>query len=143
MKSFTRFTFALIVVSVLLSCSPGQDADVKAATSAAQDWLAQVDNGNYGGSWDNASTLFQQRISRAQWENTMGGGRSAYGTVVSRQLKSATLDSNLPGAPGAKYVAIQFRTKFANAPVLIENITPVQEANGQWRVAAYFVKPGE
>lgn len=143
MKSFTRICLSVIVVSVLLSCSPAQDPNVKAATYAAQEWLAQVDNGNYGESWDNASALFQQRISREQWENTMGGGRAAYGKVVTRQLKSATLDTNLPGAPGARYVAIQFRTKFANATVLIENITPVQEPSGQWRVAGYFVEPAD
>jgi hypothetical protein len=140
MKSFTRVCLAVVVVSVLLSCSPAQDPNVKAATYAAQDWLAQVDSGRYGESWDNASALFQQKISRERWEDTMGGGRTAYGKVVSRQLMSATPGTDLPGAPGAKYVAIEFRTRFANSPTLIEAITPVQEPNGQWRVAGYFVK---
>lgn len=141
MPSFTRVCFPLIVVSVLLGCSPAQDPNVKAATYAAQNWLALVDNGNYGQSWDDASALFQQKISRSQWENTLGGGRSAYGNVVSRQLKSATLDTDIPGAPAGRYVVIQFRTRFANSPMLIETITPMQEPNGQWRVAGYFVKP--
>jgi Protein of unknown function (DUF4019) len=143
MKSFTRVRLAVVVVSVLLSCSPAQDPNVKAATYAAQDWLAQVDSGRYGESWDNASALFQQKISRERWEDTMGGGRSAYGAVVSRQLKSATPDNNIPAAPGGKFVVIQFRTRFANSPTLIETITPMQEPNGQWRVAGYFVKPAE
>jgi Protein of unknown function (DUF4019) len=143
MKSFARVCLPLTVVSLLLSCSPAQDPSVKAAMDAAQQWLALVDNGNYGQSWDNADALFQQKISREQWESTLGGGRSAYGSVVSRQLISATPDNNIPAAPAGKFVVIQFRTKFANSPTLIETITPAQEANGQWRVAGYFVKPAK
>ncbi len=143
MKICARVCLPLIVVSVLLRCSPAQDPNVKAATYAAQDWLALVDSGHYGESWDNASALFQRKISREQWENTMGGGRSGHGSVVSRQLKSATPDNNIPAAPGGKFVVIQFRTKFANSPTLLETITPMQEPNGQWRVAGYFVKPLE
>ena len=141
MKACARVCLPLIVVSVLLSCSSAQDPNVKAATYAAQDWVALVDSGRYGESWDNASALFQQKISRGRWEGTMGGGRSAYGSVVSRQLKSATPDNNIPAVPGGKFVVIQFRTKFANSPTLLETITPMQEPNGQWRVAGYFVKP--
>ncbi len=107
---------------------------------AAQQWLALVDSGDYGQSWDNADALFQQKISRQQWESTLGGG-SAYGSVVSRQLTSATPDNNIPAAPAGKFVVIQFHTKFANSPALIETITLTQEPNGQWRVAGYFVKP--
>lgn len=143
MKPFTQVCLAVVVVSVLLSCSPANDANVKAATFAAEDWLVLVDSGRYGESWDHASALFQQKLSRERWEDTMGGGRSPFGAVVSRQLKSATYGTDLPTAPGVKYVAIQYRTKFANSPTLTETITPVQEPNGQWRVAGYFVKTGE
>jgi len=141
MKPCARVCLPLIAVLVLLSCSPAQDPNVKAATYAAQDWLASVDNGNYGQSWDNASALFQQKISREQWEGTGGGGRTAYGKVISRQLLSATLDTNIASAPGGKFVVIEFRTKFANGHTLIETVSPMQEPNGQWRVAGYFVRP--
>ena len=139
MPSFTRTCLAFLVISILAGCSPAQDPNVKASTYAAQEFLALVDDGRYTEAWDSASELFQQKISREQWENTQGGGRSAYGKVLSRQLQSAHYETNIPSAPGGHFVVIQFRTKFANSPTIIENITPMQEPNGQWRVAAYFV----
>jgi hypothetical protein len=141
MKAFTRACLALIVVSILFGCSPAKDADVKTATSAAEGWLAMVDSGRYGESWDAASAVFQEKISKSQWESTQGGGRSAYGDVVSRQLKSASYETNVAGGPAGNYVVIQYRTKFANSRSLTENLTEIQQPSGEWRVAAYFVRP--
>ena len=67
--------------------------------------------------------------------------RAPLGKLVSRQVKSASSETSLPAAPAGKYYVIQFRTRFANSPTLIETITPMQEPNGQWRVSGYFVKP--
>jgi len=46
----------------------------------------------------------------------------------------------VPGAPDGKYVIIQFETSFENKASAVETVTPMQDADGVWRVAGYFVK---
>lgn len=143
MKSRAQVCLAVITVPVLLGCLFAQDPNLKAATYAAQEWLALVDSGRYAESWESAATFFQQKVSKQDWEGTMATGRAPFGKLLSRQFKSANYETSLPGAPAGKYFVIQFRTRFANSPTLIETVTPMQEPNGQWRVSGYYIRPAD
>lgn len=143
MKSRAQVCLAVMTIPVLAGCLFAQDPNLKAATYAAQQWLALVDAGHYGESWESSATFFQQKVGKQDWESTMASVRAPFGKLVSRQFKSASYETNLPGAPAGKYFVIQYRTRFADSPALIETITPMQEPNGQWRVSGYFVRPAD
>jgi hypothetical protein len=143
MKSRAQVCLAVLTVPVLLGSLFAQDPNLKAATYAAQEWLTLVDGGHYGESWDSAATFFQQKVSKQGWQSTMTNVRAPFGKLLSRQFKSASYETSLPGAPAGKYFVIQFRTRFANSPTLIETVTPMQEPNGQWHVSGYFVRPAD
>ena len=143
MKSFARICGAVISVFALLACSFGQDPNQKAATYAAQEWLALVDAGRYADSWDGAAASFQQKFSEEQWGQTMSSFRAPLGKLMSRQLMNASYETNLPDAPIGKYYVIQFRTRFAGYPTVLETVTTMQEPNGQWRVSGYLIRPAE
>jgi hypothetical protein len=113
---------------------------VQAATAAAEAWLALIDEQKYAESWSAASTLFQSAISQENWAAAAGAARGPLGNVVSRQFQGAEYKTSAPGAPDGHYVVIQFSTSFANKAQAVETITPMQESDGAWKVAGYFVK---
>ena len=71
---------------------------------------------------------------------TLEGVRRPLGNVVSRQLRSRTYATELPGAPDGEYVVIQFNTTFENKQVAVETVTPMLEDDGSWLVAGYFIR---
>jgi opacity protein-like surface antigen len=142
MKSCVRVAAVLLAVLVVATFSVAQDADQKAATDVAQQWLAMVDAGHYGQSWDAAASLFQSKITKPDWESALDQVRSPLGKVDSRQFKSADFETTLSGAPEGKYCVLQFRTKFKTGAMTIETITPMLD-NGQWKVSGYLIKPAD
>ena len=121
----------------------GKKADVgaeKAATSAAQTWLAAIDHGDYAQSWQNAAAFFQNAVTEEKWKTSMETFRKPLGDLVSRKLTSANATAELPGAPAGQYVVMQFETSFANKKSAIETVTFMLEKDGQWKSAGYFIK---
>ena len=132
---------AALVAGFASGC--GKKADVgaeKAATSAAQTWLAAIDHGDYAQSWQNAAAFFQNAVTGEQWKTSMETFRKPLGDLVSRKLKSANATAELPGAPAGQYVVMQFETSFTNKKSAIETVTFMQEKDGQWKSCGYFIK---
>jgi hypothetical protein len=130
------------VVLVLAFCRSAQTAEKPeaAATKEALAWLAMVDAGKHGESWDAAAKIFKGAVTRDKWIESVTAARGPLGKVVSRTLTSAKFATTLPGAPDGKYVVIQFATSFAQKKKAVETITPTQEPDGSWKVAGYFVR---
>ena len=132
---------AALVASFASGC--GKKADVgaeKAATSAAQTWLAAIDHGDYAQSWQNAAAFFQNAVTGEQWKTSMEKFRKPLGDLVSRKLTSANATAELPGAPAGQYVVMQFETSFTNKKSAIETVTFMLEKDGQWKSCGYFIK---
>lgn len=113
---------------------------VSAATSAAESWLKLVDDAQYEASWTNAASVFRGALTSEAWSKAVGGVRGQLGQLVSRKLASAHYTTSVPGAPDGKYVIIQFDTRFENKASAVETVTPMQDTDGVWRVAGYFVR---
>lgn len=77
----------------------GEAEEVTSAQAAAKDWLALVDAGRYGESWDETAAPMKAAITRAGWESTSNSVRKPLGAMGLRNLKSARFTRNLPGAP--------------------------------------------
>jgi opacity protein-like surface antigen len=134
-----------IAMLALLLCCPAfaqdQTAKQEAAKQAAQSWLALVDRGDYGPSWQQAASFFQSKISKADWENALKQGRTPLGAAGSRTLLGALYQTDLPNAPKGEYVIIQYKTEMASGGAVVETVTPMLDNDGKWRVSGYFVKP--
>lgn len=130
------WTLVALVPASLAAASAAEEA----ATGAARAWLAQVDAGEYGASWDSAAPLFQGAVEREKWGETLKAVREPLGAVVARTLKSATYTETLPGAPDGEYVVLQFDTSFENKKSAVETVTPTKAADGAWRVSGYFIR---
>ena len=139
-----KISLCLIWVTTAASClsmTLGAKQTVEqVAQQAAESWLALVDSGKYAESWDEASQLFKQKVTKPQWQSAIQSARSPLGKIVSRKLLSANYTQTLPGAPDGEYVVIQYQSSFENKKSAVETITPMKDKDGQWRVSGYFIK---
>jgi hypothetical protein len=117
-----------------------QGVDLAPAMREAEQWLALVDAGDYGESWERAAAAVRAETPRLQWEVALQELRAKLGGVVRRKLRSAIYARDIPGAPAGEYFVIQFDTAFATRPLAVETVTPVRQKDGRWRVSAYFVR---
>ena len=118
----------------------GTLADAAAAVTAAEDWLALVDAGKTGESWEEAAALFKRAMTKEQWQAALSAVRAPLGKALSRKLTSKRAMTSLPGAPDGEYVVIQYTTSFENKKDAVETITPMRDPDGEWRVSGYFIR---
>ena len=128
-----------IVFSVCVVLAEEPDK-AKAALSSAEAWLSLVDEVKYSDSWNEAAGYFKSAIKEERWQETLQAVRKPLGKVISRQVKSKSYHTSLPGAPDGEYVVIQFETSFENKKSAIETVTPMMNKDGKWRVSGYFIK---
>lgn len=138
-----RFLAALVFALTLGSnvAVAGESEDVDQAVAAAQSWLAIVDAGKFGESWDSAATTFQKGITKANWEAAVGNVRVPIGALRSRILMKGTEAPKLIKLAVGDAVVIQFTTAFDKLAPAIEMVTPFREQDGSWRVSGYYIKP--
>ncbi len=113
---------------------------IEAGARVADLWLAELDQGRYVDGWDQASSLFKGDWPRARWQSFLDAARRPLGHTVSRRLARGQFATVLPGMTQGEYVLVQFETSFAFQQTALETVTLLLEADGQWRVAGYFVR---
>jgi hypothetical protein len=112
------------------------------AVTGVRDWLALVDSGRFPDAYDQAGELFRGSMAREQWAAALGNSRKPLGNVLQRNLKTAVVAQDLPGAPKGKYVVSTFETTFQQqAAPLWEIATSYLGADGTWKVVGYQTKP--
>lgn len=133
---------AVVALCLLVAGAPVKASEDKkaAALDAAQSWLALVDAGDYGGSWESAASYFKTAVGRDQWQQSMEAYRRPLGGLVTRELGAATYLTEAPGAPDGHYVVIEFDSAFENKRTAVETVTPMLDADGAWRVSGYYIK---
>ena len=116
------------------------DPQVTLAVEVAVTWLESIDAGEYAASWEEAAVLFREAVSQERWQRARDSSRKPLGDLVSREVKTTTFTTTLPGAPDGEYVVIQFTTSFANKESAVETVTPMKDPDGEWRVSGYYIK---
>lgn len=132
---------SLVAMVALWGCNSKSNPQAEtAAIDAAKAWLSLVDGEKYAESWDASAQYFKGAVKKEQWLQAMQSGRKPFGKTISRELKSKSYRTALPGAPDGEYVIIQFNASFENKKVALETITPMMDKDGQWRVSGYYMK---
>jgi len=127
--------------------SPEHAAKEQAATEAALQWLALLDEGAYTKSWEEAGKVFQAQLAAEGWTRTMQAVMADVGAMATdldlqqRQLVTARYTATLPEAPPGEYVLVQFVTPAGDLEV-IETVTMHWEA-AAWKVQGYYIVPGD
>jgi len=132
---------SLLAMVTLWGCNSKSNPQAEAAAiDAAKAWLSLVDGEQYAESWEQSAQYFKSAVQKGQWLQAMQSGRKPFGKTISRELKSNSYRTALPGAPDGEYVVIQFNASFENKKVALETITPMLDKDGQWRVSGYYMK---
>jgi len=132
---FVPILLALLLTTPIVAAESREQA----ADRSAGKWLALVDGEQYRKSWQQAASLFKQKISADDWQRAIVAARRPLGAMRSRKLLSATYFGSLPGAPDGDYVVLQYQTEFERKQRAIETVTPMLD-NGSWRVSGYYVR---
>ena len=116
------------------------DAQAAAAVQAANRWLALMDAGQAGESWDAAAPILQAAVTRASWIDIGKSVRAPLGEVKSRKQASAVFTRTLPGVPEGEYVVIQYASDFAGRAGVVETVVPMRLPDGSWKVTTYRLR---
>lgn len=140
-RVLSMMTLALLLCPAVFA----QDVSAKreVAEKAARSWLALVDQGAYGSSWQQASSFFRSKVSQADWEKALQQVRVPLGAAGSRTQMGSIYQTDVPNAPKGEYVVLQYKTEMASGGSVIETVTPMLDKDGKWRVSGYFVKPAQ
>lgn len=109
------------------------------SSKAAQDYLADLDNGRYDQTWKISDQLFQHTITQNEWTHALNSNRKILGRVKSRALKLQEPKWNPKGLPMGPYMVIEYETNFENAPQAKELLTLRRGTDGKWRILTYQV----
>lgn len=135
-----RLIRTLAVLTLATSLPAGAiDPAAEAPKQAVADWLALVDAGEYGASWDAAGDLLQGQLSRDAWIAGAPKARNPLGPLQSRTITFKQAAETLPGAPDGDYRVYVTEARFARKARGEELVTVVRE-DGDWKVVGYFVR---
>jgi hypothetical protein len=107
-----------------------------AAKTAALEWLALVDAGNYAAAYAMEPARLRAATTQEQFVRSMEGRRAPFGRVLSRSFIGAAFTHKLTGSPDGRYESILFRTSFENKKLTAERVILAEESE-HWRVVDY------
>jgi len=139
MRNFASLVSILLTAGIGASVVCAGDA-VHPAQGAAETWLAKVDAEEYASSWRDASGYFRGAVPEQSWVASLDGVRKPLGKMLSRKLRSADQTNTAPGAPDGNYVVLHFDTSFEHKQTAVETATFVEEKDGKWKAAGYFIQ---
>jgi hypothetical protein len=136
MKLNWKLRICALALTVITGSGVAFAQPAQRATQAAQSWLALVDAGEYGRSWNDVAQYLKKRIAKSQWVAQLQQARTPLGAVKSRKLASAQLKNAPPGLPAGQYAEVRYTTTFEKVPMSTEVVAMVLEQGG-WHVMAY------
>ncbi len=110
------------------------------AITAATEWLAIVDAGDYARSWQTASPFLKNAVGQQKFASGVQSVRRPLGKVLNRRLESSKHFSEVPGAPDGEYIVLIFKTSFENKENVLETVVPMREKDGTWKVSGYYIR---
>lgn len=137
-----RETLVRLLAALSLACV-ACDANVELSIEqrdSSLSWLAVVDSGDYSASWSRASKSFRSALSEEGWIEKVRMARGPLGEVSSRLMRRATAEKNPEGAPDGDYIIVTYDSSFENKAEATETHTLINEPDGAWRTAGYFIK---
>jgi len=138
------FIMSLLLAAMAFALNPSQGQQPQSAPdthlaateaeSAARDWLALVDAGDWEGSWNGTAQSFRDLNTPTLWSETAQGVHGQLGAALSRVLEA---QEDVPAPPNG-YRLVKFRTQFANRADVVETLSLVRE-DGEWKIAGIYI----
>lgn len=90
--------------------------------SLASSYLELLDQRHYEDAWLAMSPFFQALNDQAQWQSRQQVIRSAYGSLVSRQLFRISYRKSYSLSPDSRYMLVQYKSIFQDKAVTNETV---------------------
>ena len=116
------------------------DLDSSPGLAASRAWLAQLDAGRFGASWEEAAPLLKDSMPRAQWETGLVRARAPMGILIARKIRLASCTRGTQADPEAEICVVQYDSQFERRALADERVTVIKGKDGAWRVAAYALR---
>jgi hypothetical protein len=136
--SFPAGGYCEDVRTVLIEKSMEQK--IRSSQAVTEQFLKLLDEGKYDQSWDQGSHIFQNTITKKEWNMAMKKKRIPLGSPETRTLvdiRTATSPKNLPVG---EYMVFFYNTVFSKKPGAHELVTLVLEKDDKWHVLTYEVE---
>jgi hypothetical protein len=111
---------------------------LKESATAAEQWLALVDDGKYNMSWNSASPRLQLVFPRDSWTTYLRSARVHLGKLQTRTIAQQSPAENPEGLAPGHYMVILYNTTFPGQKATQELVTLGLE-NNTWRVLSYNI----
>jgi hypothetical protein len=105
--------------------------------TVANHWLALIDAGDFGTSWDIAATITRTNVPRFYWIYTLNSIRLPLGNFIRRSYCDACIIDNLIDTPPGRHLMLTFRSDFDFGPRYVEKVIVTKDTDGVFRVAGY------
>lgn len=129
----------VIVFFPLLNQRPPKEK-AAAATAAATLFLQQVDADRFVESWQLTAPATQEKIAQPDWVAQLEKLRALTGPLVQRSENKVVLSTPAEFSPEGDYIVITYDSTFRRKADASEIVTVMQEKDGDWRVAGYYIK---
>jgi hypothetical protein len=139
--TFIFFLMFFVILMGFISNSKMKEKTERQALKATYDWLALMDSGKYGLSWETTTEDIKSEIKKKLWQQSMKDLREPLGEVTSRNLLFFH-NTNIFSGTANKYAEIQFNTSFLYMDHAVEIITLFYDKDNAWRVWKYGIKHG-
>jgi CubicO group peptidase (beta-lactamase class C family) len=133
----------LLLMNLLFLSSCGKPAAPAELISVGtvEVWLALLDQGDYGKSWETASESFRKEVAKNDWVANAGGVRTPLGDLIFRKVSTTNQTENPSDLPKGTYFVAEFDSAFAGLDAASETAFFRLERNGKWKAAAYLIVP--
>jgi hypothetical protein len=130
---------AAIIIFPMMRDKPDPEKE-QLATVAANQFLAQVDQTDFGVSWDIGGELLKEKVTREEWVDKLSQIHAITGRLVERKQTKSTFTTSAMDAPDGEYITFLYDSNFEKRTERKESIITTLEADGVWRVAGYHIK---
>lgn len=113
---------------------------LRLALLATTTWLAIVDGGKAGESWETGAPAFQAAVTKADWVKALTAARGPFEPFGIRTILSVKYAETMPGSPPGPYIVVQHLTNVSGNRQVIETVASIRTTDGSWRVAGYVVR---
>lgn len=103
-------------------------------------WLEFADAQDYENTWRRSSLIFKSAIEMDNWRVALKAARAPLGSLISRELENIAPLIQPDGAPDGNYTKLTLKSSFNLKQSALETLTLVEESDGHWRVAGYFIR---
>ncbi len=138
---------AAVLVTPFVALAQGMTPPQREALTAAEAWLARVDQQRYADAWTAAAEPFRASVAKQAFVEGAPKLRKGLAKVASRSGEKLAYvgappdpaDPSGAAKPGLK-IAIHFTTEFAGGKQATEEVTMLLESDGVWRPVGYYLQ---